>query len=239
MPTLHITNSQGRDAKTLVVSVKPPPQASTGLPDEEVVFRRYLAASNNCSADVLAAKFGEVWSQALLEGDPEIDMEVIGQIVGETSTVYLDSVGNLMFEEPRLIEVIINPNGSEKERREPQEIYANVNEEVPVRWTGRKIPLRDAVRKFGFRRTMQLRHVDGLTYDFLFNMAKELESEQSLALLGTGDKGTGPLVFQANGRGYRGFLEGRTDGKRYQLLLHLSDLELKLPAVQEKEAGNG
>ena len=90
-----------------------------------------------------------------------------------------------------------------------------------------------------FRRTVQLCHGDGLSFDFLFEIAKELEKDNSVVLLGTGDKGSAPLVFQANGRGYRGFLEGKTEGKRYQLLLHLSDMELKVPASKSTEAVNG
>ncbi len=77
---------------------------------------------------------------------------------------------------------------------------------------------------------MQLRHSDGLTYEFLFSMAKELGESQKVMLLGTGEKGTGPLIFQANGRPYRGFLEGRVKGTSYQLTLLLSDMELKRPA---------
>jgi len=34
-----------------------------------------------------------------------------------------------------------------------------------------------------------------------------------------------------NGSPYRGFLEGRVDGERYILLLHLSNMELKMPAT--------
>ena len=82
---------------------------------------------------------------------------------------------------------------------------------------------------------MQLQHTDGLTYDFLFAMAKDLEASQSLMLVGSGDKGTSPLIFQANGSPYRGFLRGQTSGKSYRLILHLSDLELKKPFVTTKE----
>jgi hypothetical protein len=72
--------------------------------------------------------------------------------------------------------------------------------------------------------------MDGLTFDYLFEMAKELEASQSVMLVGTGEKGTAPFVFQANGRSYRGFLEGKTKDRSYQLILHLSDMELKPPA---------
>ena len=92
------------------------------------------------------------------------------------------------------------------------------------------------MRRFAFRRRLQLRHTDGLSYDYLYEIAKELEASEALMLLGAGEKGSGALIFQANGRAYRGFLEGRTKGKAYQLMLHLSDMELKQPAVA---AGGG
>ena len=46
-------------------------------------------------------------------------------------------------------------------------------------------------------------------------------------LVGAGPKSNQPLIFQRNGSAYRGFLEGRTQGDKYCLLLHLSNLELK------------
>ena len=41
-----------------------------------------------------------------------------------------------------------------------------------------------------------------------------------------------PLIFQTNGTPYRAFLEGRVEGERFQLLLHLSNMELKRPAAK-------
>jgi hypothetical protein len=61
-------------------------------------------------------------------------------------------------------------------------------------------------------------------------MAKELEEAESLLALGAGPKSTLPLVLRRGGSQYRGFLEGRTQGDKYCLLLHLSNLELKAPA---------
>jgi hypothetical protein len=84
---------------------------------------------------------------------------------------------------------------------------------------------------------MQLRHVDGVTYDFLYAIAKELDEKDSVMLLGGGDGGKGPLVLQSNGSPYRGFLDGRVEGDTYVLLMHLSSMELKKPAAKtEKEA---
>ncbi len=60
-------------------------------------------------------------------------------------------------------------------------------------------------------------------------MAKQLAEEDAMVMLGGGAKGKEPLIFQENGTPYRGFLEGRVDGNRYKLLLHLSNLELRVP----------
>jgi hypothetical protein len=35
------------------------------------------------------------------------------------------------------------------------------------------------------------------------------------------------LIFQTNGNPYRGFLDGRVNKKQYQLILRLSNMELK------------
>jgi hypothetical protein len=84
---------------------------------------------------------------------------------------------------------------------------------------------------------MQLRHVDGVTFDFLYAIAKELDEKDSVALIAGGEGGKGPLVLQANGSPYRGFLDGRIDGDKFLLLLHLSAMELKKPTAKtEKEA---
>ena len=143
---------------------------------------------------------------------------------------YLDGDGRVVQVDPQLVEVVLAPDGSEKERRAPIDTMSNVNVAQPIRWTGRQIPIADAVRRFVFRRAVQLQHVDGLTYDYLYAMARELEDAKTLMLVGSGEKGAGALLFQGNGRAYRGFPSGATDGRRYRLVLHLSDMELKPPA---------
>lgn len=227
--TIHIANAKGRDATVGLSSVKAEAPPKMGLPGVKISFRRYLAASETGTDEAMKAKQGADYAEALLKGDPEVDIELVGRTIDHTQTVYLDGKGSLMFADPKFLEVVTNPDGSEKERREPLDTESNVDAAVPVRWTGKKIPLNDAVRRFAFRRTLQLQHVDGLTYDYLYEMAKELEEAAVLMLVGSGEKGSGPLIFQANGRAYRGFLEGRTKGKSYQLRLHLSDMELKAP----------
>ena len=49
----------------------------------------------------------------------------------------------------------------------------------------------------------QIKHVNGLTFDFLFNIAKKLHEKQSFMMMG-GGKGSDPLVFNDGGKPYRG-----------------------------------
>jgi hypothetical protein len=135
------------------------------------------------------------------------------------------------------MEIIYGPDGKEVERRTPVEIAPNVNEDVPVKWTGKMIPRADLIRKYGIKRTMQLRHVDGVTFDFLFAIAKELDEKDSVMLLAGGEGGKGPLVLQSNGSPYRGFLDGRVQGEKFLLLIHLSAMELKKPVAKSEKEG--
>jgi len=58
-------------------------------------------------------------------------------------------------------------------------------------------------------------------------MAKSLHESNSLMFVGGGKKGIDPVVLTTGGVPYRGFLEGRIDGDKYCLILHLTNMELK------------
>ena len=73
----------------------------------------------------------------------------------------------------------------------------------------------------------QVQHVNGLTYDFLFDMAKKLADADAMMLVGGGQKGIEPLVMANGGTPYRAILEGRVDGDKYALILRLTNMELK------------
>lgn len=232
--SIRLTNAAGRDGSVQTTLPAREPGVQTGLPGHTVSFRRFLAATEACRGEAMARQLGDDYAQSLIDGDPEVDIEHVGRTIGETNVVYLTAAGEFLHSAPAVVEVITLPDGSEKERRAPVDIEANIDDEHPVRWTGRKFPIVDAVRRFVFRRSLQVVHVDGVTYDFLQGMAADLAKEKVLMFVGAGSKGLDPLVFQANGRPCRGFLEGRVDGERYQLLLHLSDMELKRPTPKEQ-----
>ena len=166
-------------------------------------------------------------AEEIIKGDPEIDVETFGRYLTETSRVYTHN--NKIVFHVREEEVVRTPDGEEKERRDREVKLQNVNTDIPIQWSNKLIKKKDAVRKFVFTDTKQIFHTNGLTWDFLFEMARELADKDSMMLVGGGKKGNEPLVFQRGGRAYRGFLEGRIEDESYCLLLHLSNLELKRP----------
>jgi hypothetical protein len=229
MQTLHLMNADKRNASVAMKSVCYKTDIRLGLPGRQLAFIKYFQASDEGMHESLVRSLGQDYGQALIDGDPEVNMELVGRGVGPTNTVFLTSTGEVMHAAPSVVDVVYAPDGSEKERKVAEDIPSNVRDEIPVRWTGKKFPKAEAVRRFAFRRTIQLQHTDGLTFDFLFAMAKELHDEKAVVLMAGGESGKEPLILQANGVPYRGFLEGRIDGNRYQLLLHLSNMELKAP----------
>jgi len=229
MRKIHLMNEAQRDASIAMESIPEAPSPKMGVPGKTIAFHRYLAATEAGLHATLLATHGDHLAQALVDGDPEIDLEQVGRLIGDTTPVYLSADGGVLHVSPQLVDVLIGPDGTERDRKPAGDTPANINELDPVRVAGKKIAKSEAIARFAFRRTVAIRHVDGLTYDFLHAMAKQLADEGVLAMLGAGAKGRDPLVFQENGTPYRGFLEGRVDGPRYQLLLHLSNLELRVP----------
>ena len=152
---------------------------------------------------------------------------MIGRPVDKTNTVFIDKENKILKTAPNWIELIFDKDGNEKERRIPEDKFSNISDELPIRFTKFKLKRNEAVRKFVFSRTLQLWHSDGLTFEFLFNIAKELDENDEMMLIGGGQKGKEPLIFQNNGLPWRAFLEGRVQGDSYALLMRLSNLELK------------
>ncbi len=237
MRNIKIANAAGRDADIKYIGpplVQAPPRP--GLPGHQIRFRRYLLSAPSGLHSALQAAHGEDYAKALVEGDPEIDVEKVGREINPSAKVFLSSDGQVMHAVPTIVEVITDPDGTERDRREPTNQPSNVTAELPVVWTGKTMNKREAVRKFVFTRTLALRHTNGLSFDFLFAMAKELAESGEVVLVGAGKGGKLPLVLQENGTPYRGFLEGRVEGERFALLLHLSNMELKRPAAAPAKA---
>ena len=234
MGTLNLSNSKGRDAVVGAQSVVKPLKVRW-LDEQGRQINSSRVMKGHLSHDIAALEAAaggrEKISQLLIDGDPEIDMELFGSALAETSRVFVNPDGKVVHK-VRQFEIIKNPDGTERERRPKKVSLPNAATETPLKWSGKLMKKKDAYNKFVFASKRQIMHVNGLTYDFLFNMAKELEESQSMVLIGAGPKGIAPLVLQRGGQPYRGFLEGRTEGEKYCLILHLSNMELKAAPAQ-------
>ena len=231
MPQIAISNSKGRDASVVAESVRVPMRMWwIDIEDRVATSAKILKGTIDRDFDALLQKYGtpEKVAEAIADTDPEIDLESVGRYLRETSRVYVNSERQVVYGVNQ-VEVVRNPDGSEKLRRPKKLPVPNVSPDQPLLWSGKLLAKKDVFNKFVMVSKLQLVHINGLTYDFLFDIAKELEAKQSLLLLGAGPKSNMPLILRRGATAYRGFLEGRTRGNEYLLLLHLSNIELKAP----------
>lgn len=233
---IYLSDSKKRDSRVFMES-KPLVRRTQNVngAGHPVQSGRLVKGSLDTSMAALTADLTpEELSATLIEGDPEVDLELFGKRIEGTQRIYLTSKNEPAYG-VRVKEQVYLANGDMKEERPLQVSECNVNLEKPLKWTGRLMPKEQFARKFAFAHVLQISHVDGLTYDFLYSMAKELEEKNALMFLAAGEKANEPLVLLRNGTSYRAFLEGRTDGDKYMLLMHLTNLELKALVPEEKE----
>lgn len=234
--TIRITDPARRDTTVaLERAPRPPRPRFVGPGGRPVSFESLIRVTEGRDHDaLLAAHDGDpdALAQALVDGDPELDPELVGRKVGPSDRVYLRPDGTVLYA-ARALRVTLDPAGREVSRDDFVDVEATVDADAPLPWSGRLFPIADVVRRFALVRKVQLRHVDGLTFDFLRELAQTLAREGKMAFLGSGSRGLQPLIFQKNGSPYRGFLEGRVEGEGFRLVLHLSNLELKAPAPPE------
>lgn len=232
MAEINLSDSKGRDAVVAAESVASAFHVrwvdDSGVQAGSVKILRSTVSHDLGVLEETVGDDPEEMAKALVEGDPEVDLEMYGQFLEDTSRVYVDSDSQIVHK-VILEEVVIDPEGETKERREKLVVEPNVATEIPIKWTGKKFKKSEIYNKFIFGSKVQIIHVNGLTYDFLYEMAKELESEECLMRVGGGSKGIDKLLFRRGGLEYFGFLEGRTNGDQYALILHLTNMELKAP----------
>jgi hypothetical protein len=228
MRKINLSNEAKRDAEVAFGTTfhRPSPLYKTA-DGSKCISQRSVKATLATADDTLIEKFGASLADELVKADPEIDIEVFGRKVEGIKRVYLTPKGKVAYG-VSLNEHVFLPDGTEKEVRPETDTQSNIAlDGVPIRWTGKLIPRDKAMRMFMFKRSYQVQHVNGITYDFLFAMAKKLAEADAMMLLGGGPKGIEPLVMMGGGTPYRAFLEGRVDGDKYALILRLTNMELK------------
>jgi hypothetical protein len=234
---IHLANSANRDA-TIIGITSPKREKTLPAKDGQLLsFKRYIAAGEQHLHDDLVEKFGGTdYSKELIAADPEIDLEIVGRFITETSTVLLDAKKKPIYCAPEILEITYSAEGKEIDRKPPVDIAPNINDLTPIKWSNRLIPKAEFVSKYAIKRTIQLHHVDGLTFDYLFAIAKEISEKNSVVLLSAGADGKSPLIISTNSSPYRAFLEGRVKDQSFLLLLHLSNMELKRPTIKSTES---
>lgn len=227
MKTIHLSNEKRRDAAVGMAWGAAKPFARYVHPNGKDFASVKLVRATAATDLSAIEKANDDVAQALIDGDPEIDAENFGRRLPQLNRVYVDANGSAAYG-VTLMEHVFSADGTEKQVRPFAEKQANLNlAQYPLRWTGKTFPRAAAIRKFVFMRGYQIFHVNGLTYDFLYDMAKKLADTDSVMLVGGGEKGTDSLVITDNGSSYRGFLEGRVKGEKYQLILRLTNFEIK------------
>jgi hypothetical protein len=228
---INISNAKRRDAIVALEGLSP--KREINYLDEEgkrVVTRKLLKSDVEHDLPKLLKKRKKLESvaKALINDDPEVDIEQVGMFLQDTSRVYVSPRGIVHVVDE--FEIIKDPEGEIKDRRPRKKELQNINTDVPLKWTGKYIKKEEALHRFVFTNKKQLVHINGLTFDFLFEIAKDLEKRKSLLLVRAGEKGDKPIVMNRGGKSYNAFLEGRVKGDSYCLILHLSNMELRKPA---------
>src|SRR5688500_18811937 len=116
MPRLiSIMDNKKRDAQIEVES--PSGRAANqwvGPAGAPVKLQRLVKGTEKTSYEMLVNRFGspDAVSKALVEGDPEIDLEQVGRRLTFTSRVYLGPKGNVLYV-ARVLKVVYDANGEE------------------------------------------------------------------------------------------------------------------------------
>lgn len=232
MKAIHIANAKRRDAEVAIEQHVRKAKVKTVLADgTDKVNVRLLKSTVDYDLRALLERVDGNWGdleESLAATDADADMEQVGKLLTRTHRIYVDGNDRIAYR-INLYQAVYNPDGSERSRSDVNKLPANIDAAQPIRWTNKRFAKAEVVRRFVFSRKYQLRHINGVTFDFLFNMANELQQSGTMVLVGAGPKGTDPILLTRGGQPYRGFLEGRAGKDRYALILHLADIELKSP----------
>jgi hypothetical protein len=92
MPEFTLTNAKGRDAQVRAESVRIPVRVRWLDADgRRCASARILEGTLDRGHDALTAQFGaDKLADALIAGDPEIDLETVGSFLRDTSRVYVN-----------------------------------------------------------------------------------------------------------------------------------------------------
>jgi len=208
---------------------RPPKRFRVSTKGGEISYQRYLVFDINHRDELYIGK-GETATKLKLS-DEEIDLELAGKKLNYTTRIAVDQNYKPVYNY-HLYDVILLPDGAIKERPHVLTI-GNINKPLPIKITDELYDPKELALNFVFRKSYNIVHNNGVTYSFLYDIAKWLDKEGKFARViafNPETKKPEPLILYDGGRKFpRAFIQGRVKGESYNLMLHLSDQELKLP----------
>ena len=180
---IKIEDSKKRDAEITFKSINSGSSISLALETgEKPITKKVLKSSKDHNLESLIGKESpsqeeyNKFSERLLEKDTEIDFELFGMFINKTDRIYTNKNNEPVFN-IKVVQKINDPNGNLIKEQKPIYLQSNINEENIVKWTGKFIPKVKLYNKVILSSKYQIKHVNGLTFDFLFNIAKLLHEK--------------------------------------------------------------
>lgn len=234
---LHVAHENLDTTVELIPTHMPRNRHFRSRDGKKVVHERLLVFDAPFRTDVLV-KMADL-SGMLKKGNPEIDIDIAGKSIKRTTRVVVDK--NLIpiytFKEWDVFE---RPDGTRQERPHTP-IRPTADAAIPVRITDKLLDPMEIASKFVISQSYFLTHTDGVTYKFLYDIAKNLAHAGKFARMQPYDpvtKKPAPLVLHEGAKPFPGvFLEGRIRGEEYCLILHLSEQEMKIPQSPVDDEG--
>jgi hypothetical protein len=224
----HLCSTDGTNARVALLRGR-----SSGRKALKVTAGNQLVVSRTIHRGKSRVDPATIDSQALVAGDPELDLAHVGRIIPETHGAYCRPGSESLEGGFEVILTTYAPDGTAKDRSPYVPRRSNINDDLPVQ-IGKRLKLTELFQRFVFHGQFYLGHSDGLQYAFLHAIARDLHAAGEAALLGAGPKGNLPLVFTNGAIPTRAFLVGDTDGEKYRLRVLLSRQELRIPDARQR-----
>ncbi|MEZ4461113.1 MAG: hypothetical protein R3E66_15600 [bacterium] len=177
--TIKISDDKKRDADIQIEGIKGKARLKwVNARNQPVQSERLIKATEDHTYDALLKKFGDdnKLALALVDADPEIPFDKAGRRVGSSDRVWIRQDGSVLYCARTLL-VRTDATGEEIERSDFVDVEATVGDDKILPWTGRMFSRNEIVHKFAVIRKIRLRHINGLTFDFLYEIAKTLQEQ--------------------------------------------------------------
>ncbi len=138
MGEINLRNAAGRDAVVMTDNVRVPLKVRW-VDDQgrQASSIRVVKATTAQDLQALRQQHGDLEgvTQALVAGDPDVDLELTGRYLKETSRIFVNADRNIV-RNVRRFEIVRNADGSVRERRPRRILPANTSGDVPLNWSG-------------------------------------------------------------------------------------------------------